>query len=547
MMNIRMDPSTIAARLPRAYYTDKLDLTLGDVWNFEVTGMAVAGDFEVRVQFADGVSKAELSLDHEVFTALRIDAGEARFRIRIDHELLSFDLRAAESADECPLQGLQLLDPTTSEAKFTQLKTPVRDTELSRCNLLDDWPAVRAHIEAEDFDLGELTSMRDEIVDWAAARTITDPADPHHGAVYSEEDKYCFVDAIFAASCFMRRHLRTGGSEWLEKAVAARDYCFRGQYRDTGDPGKDGAWACMGIIDDPAGKHFRRITDPWCQASGVDMDLIGIECARLHGMGMAFSDEQLAQLRSAATWQVRNQVEPCWYSHHEGMDETCINVNSLAASQLFAAHQILLETTGAGLDAEILIDAVRGFEHVRACREAIGVVPYRRGANWRGGKFWCENLPDNGMGGHAQMQFLQNPYSSVSAESIAPELRRVALWYLLCSRFEDGHLVLAYDDSDECFRGIGFGNFTWCRITMLDIISQLWDVIGDKPFWMQFVRAHLRTLRERVWNRDDPATAPIRASVVPVQLVSWVQRAEWAALVFDNLATRFGVNDEMEG
>jgi hypothetical protein len=58
---------------------------------------------------------------------------------------------------------------------------------------------------------------------------------------------------------------------------------------------------------------------------------------------------------------------------------------------------------------------------------------------------------------------------------------------------------------------------------------------------MQFSRCHLRSIRETLWNHTNKNSAPIKAAIGPVKVISWVQQAEWAAYVFDNLAMRFGI------
>ncbi|OGV47383.1 MAG: hypothetical protein A2017_05240 [Lentisphaerae bacterium GWF2_44_16] len=545
-MNIlRLNPEDYTTKLPRAYYSDSLDMELAEnIWNFEVNGLPEDGNYNLRLKFIKNISSAEIRIKDKNFTELIIKKQNAEIPVSINNRILSFDIRLNDNADcgSSPFSGVTLSAPVTLQdfAPYT------RQTALENCNLLNDWKTSYKKIMAEDFNLDEIMKMRDEIFDWIATRQILDEKDPHYGAVYSEENKYCFKDAIFAAASFMKRYLRNGDKTYLQRAVAAKDYCFKGQYLNSGDKGKDGAWAAMGIIDDAEGKNFRRITDKWAQASGVDTFIIGIISGELHGMGLPFTESQLTQLEAAVEWNMQNSIESGWFSHHEGMTLTCVNVNSLAASMIYSVHKILMEIKGHGLDIKILNEADLSVRNVLNCQEAIGVYPYRRGDTKRGGKYWCNNFPDNGIGLQAIMYLLKNKYSPFSFKETSPHFRKTALWYLLCSRMEKDRLVLEYRTDEEFLKGLAFGNFTWCRITMMDIISQIWGHIGDTPFWKQFIRCHLRTIRETLWNYDDKLHAPVKASVVPVRLVSWIQQAEWAAFVLDNLAIRYGLIKNQE-
>jgi hypothetical protein len=543
MNNLRFEAENFTTQLPVAYYCDRLDLSSAeDIYNFEVNALPSNGIFELEIRFKPEVKNVQLSLQRGAFRDLALENNNAVIQVNIDHRLLSFDVRVPGwNKKELPLDEVRLTDCESRELEYETFKLYQRDTKLSDCNLITDWSKSYAAVMEEDFPLSELENMRNELTTWIAERQVLDKSNPHYGAVYSEEDKYCFRDAIFAACCFMREYLRTGQEEWYERACLARDYCYRGQYRNTGDSGKDGCWAAMGIIDDKSGSGFRRITDKWAQSSGVDTALIAIQSDKLHRMGMSFSPEHLDQLAGAVSWNLRNMVAPGWFSHHEGMDLYCLNMNSLGASMFYAVHRMFLESGHPGLSPAMLSEAETGFQHVLKCQEAIGVYPYRPFSFKRGGAYNLQNLPDNGIGLQAAMAMIRNPHSPFSFAELKEPMRRTALWYLSTSRFAKGHLVLDYSDDPEFFKGLAFGNFTWCRITMLDIISQLGDDIGDKQFWQQFCRCHLRTIRETLWNYEDNKSAPIKAAIGPVKVVSWIQQAEWAAYVFDNLAMRFGI------
>ena len=548
MGSLRFDPDRFVTQLPRAYYADDLDLAPAEgVWNFEANGLDVSGEYVLRLELDPTVHAARLSLDRRTFADLPIQDGVAETRVAINNRLLSFDLDVdASDPTARPLESVNLLDLSGIDAEPAEYDLYTRDIRLGQRPLLTDWDTSRRRIMDEQFDLGELVRMRDELVDWTAGRQVLDPDDPHHGAIYSEEDKYSFTDAIFAACAFMRRFCRTSDHEWLDRATCARDYAFRGQYRDTGKPGKDGAWASMGIIDDPRGKDFRRITDPWAQASGVDTDIICVVTSKLHGMGLAFTDEQLEQLRASIAWQVANRTERIWFAHHEDGQTHCLNMVGLSSAAIFGVHRVLQETTGNGVDQAIQDDAVDAVRMLVSAQEAIGVYPYLLGDILRGGFYNVGNLPDNGMTLYHLMHTLRNPTCPLELADLREPMRRSGLWYLLMSRWLDDHLVLDFRDAPDYLRGVAFGNFTWCRVTMIDVVSQIWDAIGNTDFWRQFVRAHVRTIRQCYWNHDHPDTVPIKASVVPVRLVSWVQQAQWASLVFDNLAVRFGLVDSVD-
>lgn len=524
-----------ATRLPAAYYSNELNMIPAEnIWNFEINGLPEYENAVLDLRFIETVDSVEIRIKGHEFQKVAVCDHHAEISVSLNERILSFDIRLDAGTDcgTCPLSEISLSIP---DADLPDYK---RETALENCNLLSDWTGSYEKIMSEDFDLSEIAVMRDEIFEWIAGRQVLSKDDPHYGAVYSEEDKYCFRDAVFAAACFMKKYRRTGENAWFERAVAARDYSFKGQYLGTGNPAKDGAWAAMGIIDDPAGKNFRRITDKWAQASGVDSSIIGIVSGELYEMGMPFSDVQLEQLVQAVAWNIRNEIGYGWFSHHEGMTLNCINVNTLAASMLYSVHKVLMESRGIGLKKEILEEAGQSVRNVMQCQEAIGVFPYRKGDFKRGGKYSCENLPDNGMTLQALMYLLKNKYGKFSLSGLAGNLRKSALWYLLCSRWENGRLVLEYRTDEEFLKSVAFGNFTWCRMMMIDVISQEWDHIGNTLFWKQFIRCHLRTLRETFWNENDKTRAPLKSSVVPIRLVSWIQQAEWACWVLDNLIDR---------
>ena len=543
MANWQLPVERFTAQLPAAYYLDRLEFaTAADIWNIEVTGLADDGEFMLELSVDASCKRLNISIDHSAFTACCITDGMVRLPAAVVNEHLMFDVHCPDAAS-CPVTNIILRDVSCPDAPVQTFDTYTRDINLDPCNLLQDWPATQKRIMAEDFDLADLAVMRDELIDFSASRQVLDVDDPHYGAIYSDEDKYSFTDAIYAALAFWRRFERTNDPQWQARALIARDYCFKGQYRNTGDPGADGAWTSMGIIDTPEGKGFRRITDKWSWGSGVDTCLICTAVWRLWSAGMPFESEHLDQLRATANWQQRNWVAPGWFSHHQHMELTCLNVNSLAAGAIASVHTVLTGCGQTGLSETLLHHAAIGYHHVLNCQEAIGVFPYRRGDNKRGGAYSLENLPDNGIGLTHQLPFIQMPCSPLSLDRLAAPMRRSALWYLLCSRWDDaGHLILEADDDPTYCSGLAFGNFTWCRITMSDIISQLWDTIGDRDFWRQFVRSHLRTIRQCYWNTDDPTRSPLKPTVVPdIKLVSWQQQTQWAAVIFDMLIDRYDV------
>jgi len=547
--SLRLKPENYITKLPCAYYTDNLDMKIAEnIWNFEVNGLPEDGGYNLHIKFINNVSSAEIKIKDGIFTNVIIENQSSEIPVMIRNRILNFDIRLNEKADckSCPLCEVIMIDPASTGNLIHDFVSYKRETKIENCNLLGNWNASYRRIMAEDFDFEEIMKMRDEIFDWLAARQVLNEDNPHYGAIYSEEDKYCFKDAIFASASFMKKYIRNNDKVWLERAIAAKDYSFKGQYINTGDKGKDGAWAAMGIIDDGEGKNFRRITDKWAQASGVDTFIIGIISGELYDMGLPFTDSQLKQLELAIDWTMRNRIESGWFSHHEGMTLTCVPVNSLAASMIYSIHKVLVNSRGHGLNKEILSEADLSVQNVFQCQEAIGVYPYRRGADFnRGGKYCCENFPDNGIGLQALMYLFKNKYSPFSFDRFSEYFRKTALWYLLSSRWEKDSLVLEYRADEEFLKGLAFGNFTWCRITMLDVISQIKDHIGNAPFWKQFVRCHLRTIRETLWNHDDKSHAPIRASVVPIKLVSWIQQAEWATFVLDKLSESYDLKNDM--
>ncbi|OQA79763.1 MAG: hypothetical protein BWY31_04174 [Lentisphaerae bacterium ADurb.Bin242] len=532
---LHFDPAHFTIELPFPYTHGRR------IFNFEaVTLPCPDGKYPLHLRFHRDCGPLALSFDHMGFIPLA--APEASLETRITEGMLGFDFEAPEwTGASFPLESvaLQTSGQAGNDAFFEKY---IRRTGIEKCNLFEDWAGTRRRILDASFEPVLLEQMRDAIVDFSASHQVLDPENPHFGAIYSpEEDKYCFRDAIFAACCFMRRYLRTQNETWRNRARLARDYSFRGQYR-TGGSAKDGCWAAMGIIDDSAGKRFRRITDPWAQASGVDSALICIYSDRLRRMGLDFSPEQIAQMEQAVCWLMRNKVSPGWFAHHEGAAYHCANMNFLGSSMVFAVERMLQESGGRSLPDSILQTARDAFSRVMETQQAIGVFPYRTDLFERGGAYDQQNLPDMGMGLQAAVFLLANPCFPLAFHDVRESLRRAALWYLLTSRFENGLLQADYRMDREFFEGLAFGNFTWCRIMMLFVISSVCETTGDTAFWHGFLRSHLRTIKETLWNGTDPTRSPLLPAIGPVKLVSWIRQNEWAALVFDDLAIRFGAD-----
>jgi len=197
--NLKFIAEDFITCLPAAYYSDYLDLNpAANIYNFEVNALPYNGVFELEIKFKPEIKDAEIGLRHNGFRKLVLKDNRTVIQVNIDHRLLSFDIRVNRHKKESPLDEFILNECGAHELEIFKLYK--RDTNLTACNLTADWTGSYKTIMEDDFPLCELENMRDELTAWIAGRQVMGKKDPHYGAIYSEEDKYCFRDAIFPLS-----------------------------------------------------------------------------------------------------------------------------------------------------------------------------------------------------------------------------------------------------------------------------------------------------------------------------------------------------------
>ena len=193
MKFLKFKPEDYVTRLPVAYYTGNLNMELSEnIWNFEVNSLPEDINCMLYIKFVKGVDSAEIRINDNAFVKVSIKDQSSEIPISINNRILSFDIRLNKKTDcrSCPLTEISLNIPGSSASCLLDFPGYRRETKIENCNLLHNWNASYEKIMTEDFDLEEITKMRNEIVDWISDRQVLNVDDPHYGAVYSEEDKY---------------------------------------------------------------------------------------------------------------------------------------------------------------------------------------------------------------------------------------------------------------------------------------------------------------------------------------------------------------------
>ncbi|NLO07379.1 MAG: hypothetical protein GX131_16240 [candidate division WS1 bacterium] len=545
---LRFDADDFTAKLPWFYHGMPFDPPAeGDVFSFEVNGLDLPeAEYALTLEMRDPAPSLEISRDGVHFMPV---AAEDRLVALppVDLSTRRISLFFREDAPDAP-----------SPVSQVYLHAPcVKPTDLPRCPAFSDylrdigaaesealarWDELWPMLSDVSFGTSDLAPMRDALLDWCERRQVVDPADPHFGAIYSEEDKFDFRDAASAAAAFAQAWQRTGDEALRQRALEARSYVYRGQH---GDGERAGGWAHM-VSGAWGGDHqtnFTRITQPLPPVDGVDTAIvINLLCSAIRA-GLEPDAEDLRRLRMGAQWMLRSELRPGVFAHHEGATHDCQNSNALAAMALSRAHNTLL---AAGEDApkEWLEAALRGFEHYLEGQEAIGVWPYRFAEIGRGQRFGEQNVPDQGMGLYHFLVAAEE-LGLTGRNDVQEALKRAARWYLCTSRIDPARGAGPGPTVDLQYKrdggGLLFSSFTWCRFMAAAVLLRISRLTDEREPWRALALRLMEHVRAKLWNEDDPERAPVVSSCRPdITLQSWIAAAEWEAVLLEEMIEGLG-------
>jgi hypothetical protein len=415
----------------------------------------------------------------------------------------------------------------------------VRDIGRDDSEALNRWDEFWPMLADCDVHVGILRGMRSALVDWAERRQVRDEDDPHFGAIYSEEDKYDFRDAAAAAVAFARSWQETGDSDWRQRALDARTYVYEGQHECAE---RRGGWAHM-VSGEWGGDHqtnYTRITDPLPPVDGVDTAIIiNLLCSTIDA-GLEPDEEDVERIRRGAEWIRRSELRPGVFAHHEGATHDCQNSNALAAMALSRAYNTLraLEADAPPSWPEA---AHRGFEHYLEGQEAIGVWPYKFGEVGRGQRFGHQNVPDHGMGVY-HFLVAADELGLTQRHDVQHALRRAARWYLCTCRIDEDEPGPTIDlEYQRDGGGLLFSSFTWCRFMAAAALLRISRVTDEEEPWRALSLRLMEHVRAKLWNEEDPDSAPVVASCrEDITLQSWIAAAEWEAVLLGEMLDGLG-------
>lgn len=539
---IRLRFADFVAALPVSYVTGDLNDLRTTQQHFEVNGLPLPakGHYAVCLQDVEHSGTGlQVSADGRAWVAPeRIEEGWRLFGdIPIPGRKLAFYVRGDK---RLPDDATLLIRPSHAypqDVALEEFAEYKRETLLEQRPIFREWPTARAAILATDIPLTELRRMFMAMTDWSAARQVLDDSDPHHGGIYSEEDKYSFRDAACAAVAFMLRSRMDSEEDWPLRARLAIDYCLKAQ-QFAADPHIMGGFPEMGMLDDSAGARYRRITDPPSIVTGVDTGLIGWHLVRAFELGVELQDRDVDALRHIGVWMENSELRMGQFRHHHGAVTDCQNSDVIAAATMsriadfFSSRGIMPSGRWLGCSKRALVHALTG-------QEGIGEWPYLFATiGGRGHAYHWQSVPDQGMLLRNLLECDRHPAFRELIDASGC-LGRIAHWYLLTSRFtEDGTITLDYEE--EPGDGVGFNAFTWCRFMGCASIAQIRQRIGNAPFWRHFVLSQMKFVRDNLWNDTDPERGPVRASVVPLKLHSWIQANEWNAVLLHEIMEALG-------
>ncbi|MBM4086158.1 MAG: hypothetical protein FJ272_15350 [Planctomycetes bacterium] len=536
---LRFRPADFTAKLPSFYYDGRFEALHGhSVLDLEVNGLPLApGHYDLRLKLKPGAERpkmhapvvAEEAQGWLLLPSLHVPARKLAVEFAPTDGELPFD-DALLSPEAMPMD-----DALAKAAPFARY---VRRTRLDEKAHMKDWTAFYARLMRDGFGAADLQAMFDELVDWAARRQALDRADPHYGAIWSEEDKYDARDAAAATACFTRQYQRTLDSRWLDRARAARKYVCRSQMLEPGNPARHGGFVHM--VHGIWGIQFTRLQPPYPGIDGVDTCVILHQLCRAAELGLPCEAEDRDALRLAAQWVANNEPLPGLFLHHEGATADCQNANALGLSALVRAYHTLA-AAGDAPPAAWLDAAQCGVRHLMDGQEAIGVWPYFfADTSGRGQACHFNSIPDHGMGlVHLTRVCNQPPLTGYPG--LHDLLKRAARWYLGVCRLDGDTIDLEYDQRADLGGDIAFSGFTWCRFTAAASLLRIADLTGELEPWRHLALRLMEHVRRKLWRSGDPSRAPVVPHARPdAPLATWCQTAEWNASLLSDMLQALG-------
>ncbi len=523
------------AQLPWFYHSDDFAQPREHpVWNLEINGLPLPpGQYDLWVHAPPGAPALKAIGGKRPWPA---EEGWTLFpSMPVPARMLRLELEHAGAQAPCDdlllaPEGTDLRAALAAGQPFTRY---VRDTRAAEKPHLREWPPFYAHLMAGGFQQSDLSDMSEALTGWAASRQVFDPADPHCGAIWSEEDKYDARDAAAAAASFARRFRRTGDAQWLERALAARRYAYRSQQHEPGNLNHDGGFVHM--VSGIWGVDFTRLEPPYPGIDGVDTGVILHQLCSAADLGLPLEETDCRTLERAAAWFAANEVLPGVFLHHEGSVHDCQNANAIGFSALVRAYHTL-ERAGRRPPGEWLAAAERGIQHYLEGQESIGVWPYwfaRVGS--RAGAFHCDNIPDHGIGLYHLTRSCHLP-PLAGWPGLHDALRRAARWYLGVCRLDEEGIDLEYDRRPDLGDDICFAGFTWCRFTAAAALLRIARCTGETEPWRHLALRLMEHVRRRLWQSTDASRAPVMAHARPdAKLATWCQAAEWDAAMLGEM------------
>ena len=545
------DTETFCAQLPWFYHAGRADRGLADFskpcehkyWSFEVNGLPIdPGRFDIRFFTRQAGGRMQLSWDGESFAEYEISQSGCVDVLgrSVRNRMVSCFWRCPEAkSGEQPVTKVLLAqhgaDLSAAENGATEYEAYRRNIRLSERAVFRDWPGFFDLLVGREFGVVEMEQMFRDIVAWVKTRQVTNERDLHYGAVYSEEDKYDFRDTAAAAVCFMHVYKATRDDEWEHRARIAIDYVHKGQCAEprVAPTNKEKYGGFVHMISGTWGTDFRQLSDPWPGVDGVDTCIIANLLCTAHELGLPSMERDMRVLRRIATWVENNELRPGVFAHHEGAEHDCQNSNALGAAALTRVYHFLSQR-GQRVPNRWLDAAARGIRHCIEGQEAIGEWPYVFATVGRGQAYHEQSLPDQGMGLYHFLVACQYPPFN-NDPAVKRAALRAARWYL-CMTYVDedsGTIDLDYDRSGQ---GLCFSSFTWCRFTCAASLARMWRLTGETEPWRHLAVALMEHVRKRRWNIDDKTRAPVARSAIPdIKLHSWIQAAEWDAVLLHEL------------
>jgi len=543
---LRIAGDDFTAQLPWFYHGLPLDEPKDhDIYSFEVNGLPLPpGDYSVTLVPKRPVGELAVGFDGRTFRSLPVRKGRAELRkVGIRNRMLSLYVKAEVGRKQSPLEHVLVHPPAVSAEKAELLATRFnryrRKIASAEREILqkDKWNEFHTLLNRKGFGKKQLREMFDAILGWCERRQVLDPGDIHYGAVYSEEDKYDFRDAAAAAVCFTYAWRASGKRQYRRRALAARDYVYKGQHiADPANKAQYGGFCHM--IHGKWGPGMQRLGGPLTNVSGVETCINVNLLVKTFELGLKPSPKDIKRLSAAAGWVANSEFAPGVFRHHEGATHDCQNSNALGAEALTRAYHAL-EQYGEQPPAAWLEAARRGLAHFIEGQEAIGCWPYVFATIGRGQAFREHSIPDQGMGTyHFLVACRSPPFRELPGAQDA--MKRAARWWLSMSRIDRGGPMPTIDLDDRLARGtLKFSKFTWCRFMAAACLMRIAENTEEKEPWRQLAMRYMEHVYTKRWNISDPDKAPVcRASPGEMTLCSWIQAAEWAAVLLGEMEER---------